>query len=290
MKRKWKRGLMIVGLFLVAILLAVSCSSVKKMMKIENPQVKVSDVKITGLGFESIDLLFDITVENPNAIGVTLSAFEYDLLINDHSFLNGREEKKMEISANSESTVQLPLRVGYKDIYDTFQSLAGKDSSSYQLNARLFFNLPLVGSISIPVGKSGRLPLVKLPRISVEDLKIKHLGFGGADLLLRVRVDNPNAFSMAFRHVNYNLNVNGKSWVAGTIQKVISVDEKNAGIFDIPISLSFSDIGQSVIELLKGNNVLNYNLKGNFDVSASIPSMGKVNLPFNKSGQIRLKR
>ncbi|MFQ5583876.1 MAG: LEA type 2 family protein, partial [Calditrichia bacterium] len=222
MLQKSKKGLVAVSSVFLTVLIVIFCSSVKNLMKIENPRLSVSDVKITGLSFENIDLLFDIKIDNPNSIGVNLSAFEYDFLINENSFLKGREEKKFEISANGESIVQLPIGLGYSDIYDAYKTLTNEDSSTYQLNGSFSFSLPLVGDVTIPVSKSGYLPLVKLPRLSVEDLKINRFGFSGADLKLRVKVDNPNAFSMAFINVNYNFNVNGKSWVAGTIKKVIS--------------------------------------------------------------------
>ena len=101
-------------------------------------------------------------------------------------------------------------------------------------------------------------------------------------------MDNPNAFSMVFKKINYRFDVNGTSWVNGAAQNTMTLKEKGEGIIDIPISLSFFEMGQSVLDLLKGNNTLNCNFNGNFDLSTSLPMIGEVNLPFEKAGQVNL--
>jgi LEA14-like dessication related protein len=257
---------------------------------IQNPEVKVSNAKITGLSFQDVDLLFDLDITNPNSLGIKLSSFDYDFLLDEYSFMNGRQDRGLEIAANDVSSVQIPVTLGFKKIYDTYKGLTSKDSTKYQLNAGLAFDIPILGAVQIPVSKSGYLPLVKLPQIVVSGLKVEKLNFTGADLLLNIRVDNPNAFSMKFNNLNYQFDLNGNSIASGITSKGMTLNEKGEGIVELPISLNFLEMGQTVFHLLNGEKELNYNFKGNFDVDGSIPIFDAVNLPFDKSGKIMLSK
>ncbi len=270
-----------------------SCANLSQMlnqMNIKKPVAKVSDAKLTALSFEQVDLLFGIDINNPNTIGIALDGFDYDLLLNDNSFITGDQTEKLNIAAGQTSRVNFPVSLKFTDIYAMYTSLRNIDSTKYQVKLGLIFNLPVIGDTRIPISHTGHLPIPKLPNISVKDLKVNNIGLTGANLDLKIAIDNPNVFSIIFDQLNYNFQVNGLEWISGKNTSSMQVDEKGAGIVTIPVKLDFLKMGQSVYQLINGTKGLNYKFSGNVDMSSSISLLGNQSMPFEKAGNIKLSR
>jgi len=271
--------------------LFIGCSEVLNLlnqMNVQEPRVNFSKVKMTGLSFDKVDLLFDINIDNPNDLGISLAGFDYDLFLNENSFIKGDQQNGLEIKAKSQEIIQLPISLNYLDIYKTFTSIKELDSINYQLKTGLSFNLPVLGDIRLPISKSGSVPTLKLPSISLNKLKMDKLGFTGADLTLEIKLKNPNAISMLLNNMNYDLNVSGAQWVQGKTNKAMNISAKDENIIKVPISLNFLGMGTSVYNMLTGNQKLNYDLKGNASLSSSLDLLGDFNLPFNQTGDVKI--
>lgn len=275
------------GLMLLYLL---SCSTFRKLAKVQKPKVSVDNVRFTGISFDDIGLAFDVKIDNPNQLSAKLAGFDYDLHINDASFLKGQQDSELNIEAMGQSTLEVPLTLNFKDLYKTYRSLQNQDSSEYKIDLGLDFDLPVLGKTRIPVSKKGFVPLIKLPTVKVASLKVQKMGLSGADLDLKLQIDNPNAFNLLASNLNYNFSVNGQSWVKGTSPENIRVDEKGESIMSIPISLDFFSLGQTALQLLSGDQSINYSFQGNVDLNTSMPMLKQFKLPIDKSGQLDLSR
>ena len=276
----------------LSILLLISCSDVNKLLQtinIQSPKTNLEEVKITSLTFSQADLEFDIRVDNPNPVGVSLNGFDYDLLINNNSFLKGSQNKKMSIAANGNTKIKLPLTLHYKDIYETYKSLINEDSVSYALKTGFKFNLPILGDVRVPLETKGHLPVLKIPVINLSSVKVKNIGFSSIDLQVNFEVDNPNAFSLALENFDYKFDVAGTNWIKGK-QKKINLKKKQKSTVSIPVSLSILDMGSSILNMLKDGAELDYNLSGKTNIGSSIPVLKSYPLKFNKSGKFEVSK
>jgi len=285
------------GTFLLCLLLfgicIIGCASVEEFIKknLQLPKVAFSGAKISGLSFDSLDLLFDLEVTNPNPSAIHLSELDYDFLLNNNLFLKGKQEHGLEINPRSTGIVQIPLSLNFVDVYNTFQSLKNQDSTTYEINAGLLFNIQILAAPQrIPIRKTGTLPLPKPPKISVESLKLNNLSLTGADLSLNVKLINPNAFSFIIKGMTYNFEINGAQWLSGNSQKNLQISAKDESLLNFPISLNFFQIGRSVAQLLKNDQPLEYRFKGAVNLDSSLPLLGEVHLPFVHSGRIRIQK
>lgn len=280
-------------LFLILVLSMCSCSVLHSLIKerVKEPEVDVIDAKIAGLSFSGIDLIFDLKVKNPNKIGIKLAGFDYDLLLNGNSFLTGNQTRGIEIPSLGEEVIQLPVNLNFLDIYKTFQNLWDQGLSNYQMKFGFSFEMPVLGAIRIPVSKSGEFPLIKIPKISLQSLNIERLNITNAEMKLKLKVNNPNAFAMILKGGNYQLKLNDQSVFSGLMSdKNIQIGEKSEGIIEVPISLDFLNVGKSVYQMLSGNRSLDYNLIGNFNLGTSLPLLEEADLPFEISGKTDLIR
>jgi LEA14-like dessication related protein len=161
MKRRTTTLLFALGL--LSVLASISaCAGVGLGNALRNPDVDVVSAELTRTGFEGADLLFEFEVDNPNAFGLVLDGLNYRLRLNDKPLLNGRQDDRTEIAAQTESRVQLPVTVRYDDLIRVLETLDDSTHPSYELQADFQFAAPLVGTITVPVTKRGEIPLGRL--------------------------------------------------------------------------------------------------------------------------------
>lgn len=281
--------LTLIGLFLI-LLFFLGCATLQQIANIQEPKLDVQNVRFTGMSFDAIDLAFDISIQNPNALSASLAGFDFDFQINDASFLKGQQNQQLTIQAMGESKIEIPITLNFKELYNTYQALKNQDSSAYKILCGLSFNLPVLGATRIPVSKSGNLPNLKLPDVSIGSLKLNKISLSGADLDLKLNVKNANTFSFLLNKLNYDFAVNGKTWVKGLSQNQMQVREKGESTVSIPISLNFLEVGTAIYQMINGNQKLDYQLKGDLDLNTSLPLLKQVNLPLDRVGQINISR
>lgn len=269
------------------------CADMAKLLHqagIENPKVRITKARLSSLSFEKADLVFDIKIENPNQIGINLSGFDYDLLLNHQSFLKGDQKKEIEIKSQGNATLELPLTLDYANIYKTYQGLREEDEVGYTLNSGLSFNLPVLGPLRIPVSASGKVPMVRLPAISLKSIKLSQLTLRGADFDLTIGVNNPNSWGIIVNALQYGLSINGTNWINGQSEDKINLASKGESTIHLPFSISFLELGSSIYKVVANGQGLNYRLRGQGDLSSSLELLGDFKLPFDVSGKVDLSK
>jgi LEA14-like dessication related protein len=272
------------------LLFCFHCSELQQLARISKPRLNVAGVRMTGLSLQAIDLTFDIDIDNPNPLSVSMGGFDYDLQINNTSFLKGVQEQKLVIQSSSQSRVELPLTLTFEKLFQTYQTLKNSDSTDYTILCGFTFELPVLGPTRIPVTKSGNLPLIKLPNFRIHTLRLNRFNVTGADLTLEIKMDNPNYFQLLLNQLNYRFSVNGLSWATGNLSTAQSVNEKESGTIELPISLNFIDMGRTVFQLISGSQPLNYQFTGNLEFDTTLPLLKDVSFPVSSSGSLPLTK
>lgn len=229
-------------------------------------------------------------IKNPNALAVSLAGFDYDLQVAGQSFLSGDQAQNLRIEANGASMVQIPLTVKYQELLNTFKALKDQDSTQYKIAAGFKFDLPVLGPVRIPVSHTAYLPVVKIPSIKLGSLRLKKLGFTGADLDLKLDIDNPNAIGFVVNSLDYDFKINQQNWAKGATTNEMNIAKKGKSTISIPVSLSFAQVGSTVYNILKGDNALDYNLTGDVGLKTSFPGFQAVKLPLNNAGKVKISR
>jgi LEA14-like dessication related protein len=271
-----------------ACFLLLSCSAARDVVTeriIRLPRVQIVSADITRLSFTDADLLFDVKVTNSNPIGIIMEGFEYDFLIEGEPFIRGKQHGRVQIEANDSSIVPFPLSLGYSSVYRTVALLRDRESAEYTLRLTLFFEVPVLGVVEVPVEHKGEFPLLRLPAIAPYAVRVERIGLTSADLLLEIGVENPNTFSFEASLFRYELIINERKWVSGSMREIV-VQAKQKSVHEIPINIDFVEMGESVIRLLSTGERAVYTLRGKVGLVTSFPLLGEVELPFEVSGEI----
>ena len=281
---------MLTGVMLSTLFLLNSCADLQKLASLQKPTANVTGVRFAGISFDDLNLIADVQIKNPNALAVSLAGFDYDLQVDGASFLSGEQTQSLRVAANGASSLQIPLTVNYKELYQTFKALEKQDSTKYKIAAGLKFDVPVLGPIRIPVSHTAYLPVVKIPKIKLGSLRLKKMSFTKADLELKLNINNPNAIGFVVNSLNYDFKINKQNWAKGITAKELRIAKKGKSTVAIPVTLSFAQVGRTVINILKGNRALNYTLTGDVGLKTSFPGFKSVTLPLNNSGKVKIAR
>ena len=279
-------------LILPALLLLTlaGCAQLQKQAEVIKPTAKLTGARLAGINFEQANLVFDLSVENRNPITLKLAGLDYNFKIENQSLVSGTSAKAMALKASGTSTISLPVTLKFADLKKLPGEIWGKDKLAYQLDTTFNIDLPVIGNYAIPVSKHGEIPVPKMPKVKLRDVKLKNLGFTGADIIARVEVDNPNAFQLGMSDFNYRLNINQHKWGAGAIKQKQTIAAKSRGIIEVPLSLDLLSMGSSATKLLSDDEPLDYQLKGSMKVDTGIDLMKDVAVPLDIKGQVPLLR
>jgi LEA14-like dessication related protein len=147
-------------LALAAMTLTVSgCSTVQRALNIVNPTYSIRDVRprvavALPLSASSIDLEFDVGVDNPNDVGIRLDRLDFDVLINDNPVVSRVvSDHGIQIPARGIGNVHLRTRVNYDNIRSIWREISdviAGNKARYQIRGNAYYNTP-IGQMRFPV-------------------------------------------------------------------------------------------------------------------------------------------
>ena len=277
-------------IFIISLIFLSSCSSLKDLANIRKPEVSIKDYQISDLSLRDVEITFDLNIENPNPVGITLDSYSYQLDIEEHAFLDGTNKNRTEINAQSNKVVQLPVRFTFSELFESVKSVVNQDEVNYTIGADLNLNIPVLGALNIPVEKKGTLPVLKLPSLNVADLKVKNISFTSAQLELNVTVDNPNSFMMKLEDVGYKLDINGLKSFSGVIPKSLTLPKNETESVTIPIEVNLAQLGMSAYQALVNKQAFEYSFSGSATVDSDLPIFSSSAFNFDKTGLVDILR
>lgn len=281
----------ILGATVAAVLLLSSCASLRELgLVVERPTARVESVSVTRLDFEGAGLVTRVIVENPNAVGITLAGFDYELEVEGEPFLSGERDRTLAIDAFDEAVVELPLDLAFEDLFAAYENARDQEELAYRVRLNLSFDLPMIGAVTLPLQQEGTVPVVRPPRLRVASLTVESMSITAASLELRIQVENPNGFAMTLESLDYTFAVRDRVWASGASDRPQTVPANNTGELTTQFSLSFASFGRTVRDLLLGADELTYQLSASAVVSTDLPMVPTVTLPYTRDGRIDLER
>ncbi len=275
------------------IIFIVGCADIIKSLKrgvIEKPTVQLTKVDLTDFDFETAALLFHIRIENPNPVSIHLDGYQYDLEINSRRFIEGNQKTPITIEQEKNSDIAIPISLKFKELKKIYDQAKQTDSLHYKLATQLFFDLPVLGTVQIPVITSDYLPVPRFPKIRLERIKLKQLSFTGASLDFQFNIENPNAFALKLDNLEYYLTVNDAPWASGKKEEEMKLAKKDASQIVVPFSLNFFEIGRSAYNMLSNKKPVEFGLQGKLQAQSPLFTGQNHTIEFSDEGEIDILR
>lgn len=279
--------LMVTGLWLFLGLSA--CSSLKVLdpaTYFETPKVAVDEVRIQRLGMTDVELALDLTVTNPNAASFQVDGLHYRLMVNEQVLLSGTSETPTNIPAQGSGALALPVVLVYADVEQLAQSLPSAQSLEYRILIEVDIDVPVLGRQTIEVEHGHALPWPRPPRVHMANIQVKDMSWQGVELVLQLRVENPNAFAIDIRELAYRVTVADQTWLNSQLDEAVSLGANGEQTLEIPLTLSLLALGNGVLSLLQSEKGIPYEIRGNLTLDSVLPGLQNVQLPIQYKGQL----
>jgi LEA14-like dessication related protein len=128
---------------------------------------------------------------------------------------------------------------------------------------------------------------IQRPEVSVDGVELEALSFSGVTLRFDIEIRNPNPIGISLSGYDYDLEIEGSSFVSGEVDQKVSVEARGRSIVPLPVELAFDEIGEA-IESLQGKDEGNYRLSSGF--SFDLPVLGRVRIPVHSEGSFPILR
>ncbi|ETX11167.1 hypothetical protein MUS1_11795 [Marinomonas ushuaiensis DSM 15871] len=247
-----KLSLRITCVLLIVVL--SGCSIFQKSLDVSKPKASIRGVSIDELSTQSVTLLVDVEVTNPNVFALKTAGFDLDLLINDQRIASvAQPDASLSLPAKGSNNIQLPVTLTFDQIMKSVSDFDDKTEMSYGVDGKVAIDVPVLGNLNMPVSFSGVLPIPKQPEITIKNFNVDTNSLSGAKLSVDLDIKNPNVFDIDLNNVNYQLKAEGKSLGAGEI-KAIKLPQGKTQSVSIPLSIGMSDMGMSLYRIFSSSD------------------------------------
>ena len=122
----------------------------------------------------------------------------------------------------------------------------------YDATLKLSLTAPLIGKVSVPLQKSGQIPIPAIPVVEVTDVQWKGLDFVRTEALVHLHLSNPNSFPLDLTRISLGLALGSHTIASTAVDQPTSIAAGGEGVLEIPIGFSPKDLGLSAFALMQG--------------------------------------
>lgn len=273
---------------LLCLVILTGCSALEEA-RWQEPEVSVTGTELVRLTPTGADLEARFNVSNPNAFAITLGALDYDLAVNGSRLFSGEQTQGDRLEAGAEQEVRLPVTLEFSELVDFVSNFAQRDALAYEIATGMSFEIPVVGRVRVPATASGEVPIPRLPTLEVFNLRTERIGIGGADMILSLRLQNPNVFDLVIDRFSYEFALDNYRVAGGESRQRVTLEENSDGMVEIPLNVSFVEAGTSVYRAIMNGEPLMYGLSFETDVRSSLPQMDDFPFSAVREGQVDLR-
>ncbi|KAH9619078.1 hypothetical protein KSS87_001887 [Heliosperma pusillum] len=251
------------------------------------PTADVSGVHIPKINHHQADIVVDVLVKNPNPVPIPLVDINYLIDSDGRKLISGLIPDAGTIHAHGSETIKIPVTLIFEDIKKTFSDIKPGSIIPYRVKVELLIDVPVFGRITIPLEKTGKIPIPHKPDIDVEKIKFKKFSMEQTIATLHLKLENMNDFDLGLKALDYEVWLGEVSIGSTELEKTANLEKNGISYIDLPVSFRPKDFGSAVWDMIRGRGT-GYTMKGNIDVDTPF---GAMKLPISKiGGTTRLKK
>ena len=149
--------------FLITVTAAMLLAGLTGCGMMNKPSAEITGVKIQNAGVTEATMLFDVKVGNPYSVPLPLSNLDYALSSSGQQFLTGQATTLGTVPANASKTLSVPVRISYMDLIKAVKGVRPGTTIPYKADLGLSADVPVMGSMRVPMSKEGELAIPSMP-------------------------------------------------------------------------------------------------------------------------------
>ncbi|XP_061989350.1 uncharacterized protein LOC133707905 [Rosa rugosa] len=251
------------------------------------PTADVAAIHIPCINLEKAEIVVDVLIKNPNPVPIPLIDINYLIESDGRKLVSGLIPDAGTIQAHGEETVKVPLHLIYDDIKSTYNDIQPGSIIPYRIKVDLIVDVPVLGRLTLPVEKTGEIPIPYKPDVDVDKIKFQKFSFEETVAVLHLKLENMNDFDLGLNALDYEIWLCEVSIGGAELSKSANLEKKGITFVDVPITFRPKDFGSALWDMIRGKGT-GYTFKGHIDVDTPF---GAMKLPIVKEGgTTRLKK
>lgn len=251
------------------------------------PTADVAGIHIPSINLERAEIVVDILIKNPNPVPIPLIDINYLIESDGRKLISGLIPDAGTIHAHGEETVKIPVVLIYDDIKNTYDEIKPGSIIPYKVKVDLIVDVPILGRLTLPLEKTGEIPIPYKPDIDVEKIKFQKFSFEETVAVLHLKLENKNDFELGLKDLDYEIWLADLSIASADLADSTKIDKNGIAKILIPITFRPKDFGSALRDMIRGRGT-GYTMKGNIHVETPF---GAMKLPIDKEGgTTRLKK
>ncbi|CAL5348143.1 unnamed protein product [Camellia sinensis] len=251
------------------------------------PTAEVAGIHFPKINLEKADIVVDVLVKNPNPIPIPLIDINYLIESDGRKLISGLIPDAGTIHAHGSETVKIPVTLIYDDIKNTYADIKPGSIIPYKVKVDLIVDVPVFGRLTLPIEKTGEIPIPYKPDIDVEKIHFERFSLEETVAILHLKLENKNDFDLGLTDLDYEVWLCDMSIGSADLAKSTKLDRNGISRIEIPITFRPKDFGSALWDMIRGKGT-GYSMKGNINVDTPF---GAMKLPISKeSGTTRLKK
>lgn len=218
---------------LVTLLLPLLLAGCSWLPGFQRPEVLGVRPEIDNIDFRGIDLAFDVRVRNPYPVALRDPQLDYALDILEAPLVSGSTQAGSAIPAGGIGSTRLPLRLEYSEVFhalDRFAQSRELDEIPYRLEGAFRMGKAGAGrSLRLPFNHTGKVPVLRVPRVEATRFEPGEVGLGGASFALDANIFNPNVFPIGIEDLGYRLRIGDIEIGRLEVQSTRRLEAKGSG-------------------------------------------------------------
>lgn len=257
------------------------CARLQALLKeLPKPTAEIKGVKFHDLSFTDLTLLFDVEIKNPYSVPLPLVNLGYNLATGEKSFLQGKAELQGAVPSSGSRVVSLPVTINFMELLGAIKKVKPGMVVPYTASLDLGVKTPGFGPMTLPLKKTGELPVPAVPKVKLEGIEWKSLSLNEASANVRFYVGNTNDFPINVSKLNYALSLAGAHVADTGISKELSLEKGAGRTVDMPIRFSPAKFGFAIFNLLRGEEA-KYSIDGAMEFKTRF---GDLKMPLKREG------
>jgi len=145
--------------------LLAGCTTVEESLELRKPTATLVGVRLQEATLRAATLVFDVNVVNHYALTVPLTGFRYSVTSAGQTFLVGSSEARVNLPANGQRTVNLPVTIDYLGALRTLGKAEPGAIIPYEAKLTLTVETPRLGPLDLFLSHTGDLALPTISEV-----------------------------------------------------------------------------------------------------------------------------
>ncbi|CAH9101918.1 unnamed protein product [Cuscuta europaea] len=244
------------------------------------PTADVAGIHIPHINLEKAEIVVDVLVKNPNPVPIPLVDINYLIESDGRKLISGLIPDAGTIHAHGSETIKIPINLIYDDIKSTYKDIQPGSIIPYRIKVDLIVDVPVFGRLTIPLEKTGEIPIPYKPDIDLEKIQFKSFSFEETVAVLHLKLENMNDFDLGLNSLDYDLWLSDVNIGGAELDKSANIQKKGITYIDLPVTFRPKDFGSALWDMIRGRGT-GYTMKGHINVDTPF---GAMKLPINKEG------